>query len=169
MAPGTAAEVYLLAAPERKFRAKVQGISWAVKPEGEIDLPHSVPYVKRELNWVISPSVFQCDWKWNLPTRRSSAWALPRSPSSRVAIPGKHAHGGDSGLVRTVFRGWLAWLRGELAPFPGRLATTIRLMVTVVLVTIVSMTLEVPEVALSAYLVLFVTKENRALTTLVEG
>ena len=52
MAPGTLAEVYLLSAPERRFRAAVQGISWAVKPEGEIDLPHGVPYVKRELNWV---------------------------------------------------------------------------------------------------------------------
>jgi multidrug efflux system membrane fusion protein len=52
MAPGTLAEVYLLSAPEKKFRATVQGISWAVKPEGEIDLPHGVPYVKRELNWV---------------------------------------------------------------------------------------------------------------------
>jgi multidrug efflux system membrane fusion protein len=52
MAPGTRAEVYLLSAPERRFRAAVQGISWAVKPEGEIDLPHGVPYVKRELNWV---------------------------------------------------------------------------------------------------------------------
>ncbi len=52
LAPGTRAEVYLLSAPDRKFRATVQGISWAVKPEGEIDLPHSVPYVKRELNWV---------------------------------------------------------------------------------------------------------------------
>ena len=52
MAPGTLAEVYLLSAPERRFRATVQGITWAVKPEGEIDLPHSVPYVKRELNWV---------------------------------------------------------------------------------------------------------------------
>jgi len=52
MAPGTLAEVYLLSAPERRFHATVQGISWAVKPEGEIDLPHGVPYVKRELNWV---------------------------------------------------------------------------------------------------------------------
>jgi len=51
-APGTAAEVYLLSAPEKKFRATVQGISWAVTPEGEIDLPRGVPYVKRELNWV---------------------------------------------------------------------------------------------------------------------
>jgi multidrug efflux system membrane fusion protein len=43
--------VYLLSAPRQRFRGKVQGIGWAVRPEGEIDLL-GVPYVKRELNWV---------------------------------------------------------------------------------------------------------------------
>jgi membrane fusion protein, multidrug efflux system len=53
MAPGSEAIVYLSSAPNQLFRGKVQGIGWAVKPEGEIDLPPSgVPYVKRELNWV---------------------------------------------------------------------------------------------------------------------
>src|ERR1700757_86093 len=53
MAPGSPATVYLVSAPNQRFRGKVQGIGWAVKPEGELDLPPSgVPYVKRELNWV---------------------------------------------------------------------------------------------------------------------
>jgi multidrug efflux system membrane fusion protein len=53
IAPGGEAIVYLSSAPNQRFRGKVQGIGWAVKPEGEIDLPPSgVPYVKRELNWV---------------------------------------------------------------------------------------------------------------------
>jgi multidrug efflux system membrane fusion protein len=53
MAPGSEAIVYLSSAPNQRFRGKVQGIGWAVKPEGELDLPPSgVPYVKRELNWV---------------------------------------------------------------------------------------------------------------------
>jgi len=53
MAPGSEAIVYLSSAPNQRFRGKVQGIGWAVKPEGEVDLPPSgVPYVKRELNWV---------------------------------------------------------------------------------------------------------------------
>ena len=52
IAPGTNAEVYLLSAPDRRFKGKVQGIGWAVEPEEEIDIPHSLPYVKRELNWV---------------------------------------------------------------------------------------------------------------------
>jgi membrane fusion protein, multidrug efflux system len=53
IAPGSEAIVYLSSAPNERFRGKVQGIGWAVKPEGEIDLPPAgVPYVKRELNWV---------------------------------------------------------------------------------------------------------------------
>src|SRR5277367_3509170 len=61
---------------------------------------------------------------------------------------------------------WLLWLRRELAPSFGRDAMTLRLVVTVVLVTIVSMTLQTPETALSAYMVFFATKENRVLTAL---
>src|SRR3954447_23546574 len=53
MHPGSEAIVYLSSAPNHRFRGRIQGIGWAVKPEGEIDLPASgVPYVKRELNWV---------------------------------------------------------------------------------------------------------------------
>ncbi|HKQ40676.1 MAG TPA: efflux RND transporter periplasmic adaptor subunit, partial [Verrucomicrobiae bacterium] len=53
IAPGSEAIVYLSSAPNQRFRGRVQGIGWAVKPEGEIDLPPAgVPYVKRELNWV---------------------------------------------------------------------------------------------------------------------
>jgi multidrug efflux system membrane fusion protein len=53
MPPGSEAIVYLSSAPKQRFRGNVQGIGWAVKPEGEVDLsPSGVPYVKRELNWV---------------------------------------------------------------------------------------------------------------------
>ncbi len=62
--------------------------------------------------------------------------------------------------------GFWTWLRFELAPFPGRKQMTIRLVVTAVLVTIISMALQVPQLAFSAFFVFFVTKENRALTLL---
>src|ERR1700722_7748416 len=62
--------------------------------------------------------------------------------------------------------GWLEWLGRELAPTPGRREMTIRLVLGVVLVTIISMSLQVPEAALSAYMVFFVTKQNRVLTAL---
>jgi multidrug efflux system membrane fusion protein len=50
--PGTNVEVYLSAAPAHRFVGKVQGIGWAVAPTDELDIPHGLPYVKRELNWV---------------------------------------------------------------------------------------------------------------------
>lgn len=53
MSPSSEAILYLTSASNRRFRGKVQGIGWAVLPEGQVDLPFGgVPYVKRELNWV---------------------------------------------------------------------------------------------------------------------
>lgn len=62
--------------------------------------------------------------------------------------------------------GWWSWLRQELAPTRGRKETTIRLTLIVALITVISMTLQVPEAALSAYMAFFITKENRVLTAL---
>jgi multidrug resistance protein MdtO len=61
--------------------------------------------------------------------------------------------------------GLLLWLRRELAPTPGRSVMTLRLVVTVAIVTIISMALQTPETGLSCFMVLFVTKENRVVTT----
>jgi len=44
---------------------------------------------------------------------------------------------------------------------------TVRIVVTVILVVIISMALQVPEALLSAYMVFFVTKENKVVTTLI--
>lgn len=49
---GAAVEVYLSTAPSRRFAGKVQGIGWAVQPTDAIDIPHGLPLVRRELNWV---------------------------------------------------------------------------------------------------------------------
>lgn len=52
ISPDAAVDIYLLADPKRRFAGKVQGIGWAVHPEGEIDLQGRVPMIRRELNWV---------------------------------------------------------------------------------------------------------------------
>jgi len=57
------------------------------------------------------------------------------------------------------------WLRREFAPFPGRWEETVRITVITVMVVIISMTLQVPEILLSAYMVIFVSKENKVVTT----
>ena len=61
---------------------------------------------------------------------------------------------------------WVLWLRRELAPFPGREVMTLRLVVAVVLVTIISMALQIPSAATSALMVFMVTKQNRVLSML---
>src|SRR5215831_2493067 len=63
--------------------------------------------------------------------------------------------------------GWLDWLRRELAPSPERKVRTLILVCGVVLCVTTSMALQVPEVAVSAYMVFFISKENKTVTTIV--
>jgi len=54
-------------------------------------------------------------------------------------------------------RSWRDFLRAELAPAPGRLNATIRIVVATAIVLVTSMALEVPSVALSLFIVIFLT------------
>ncbi|MFM0120735.1 FUSC family protein [Paraburkholderia sp. RL18-101-BIB-B] len=60
-----------------------------------------------------------------------------------------------------------AFLSRELAPFPGRLNVMLRSMLTSAIVIVVSMALEVPELALSLLVVFYVTQSNVVVTRLV--
>jgi hypothetical protein len=60
-----------------------------------------------------------------------------------------------------------AFLRRELAPFPGRVNVMLRCMLTSAIVIVASMALEVPELALSLLLVFYVTQSNVVVTRLV--
>jgi multidrug efflux system membrane fusion protein len=51
IAPGMAAEVYVLTAPRYRLRGTVQGIGWGVNPEDQ-PIVSGLPQIKRELNWV---------------------------------------------------------------------------------------------------------------------
>src|SRR3954469_2103549 len=61
---------------------------------------------------------------------------------------------------------WMAWLWGELAPTRERKIRTAIIVGGAVLIVIISMTLQVPYLATSAYMVFFVSKENKLLTTI---
>jgi multidrug resistance protein MdtO len=60
---------------------------------------------------------------------------------------------------------FLAWLFSELSPFPGRDVATLRMVLACLAVVTISMALQVPQGALSAFLVFFCSKEDVATTT----
>src|SRR5258707_12794831 len=68
------------------------------------------------------------------------------------------AHPGDSD--------WIGWLTSELAPTSPREIRTAIMVGGAVLCVIISMALQVPQLATSAYMVFFASKENKLLTTI---
>ena len=66
--------------------------------------------------------------------------------------------------ARAVDSDWLGWLRHELAPTHLREIRTAIIIAGAVLCVIISMTLQVPQLATSAYMVFFVSKESKPLT-----
>src|SRR5712675_1416040 len=59
---------------------------------------------------------------------------------------------------------WIGWLRHELAPTRARKIRTAIIAAGAVLCVIVSMALQVPSLATSAYMVFFISKESKLLT-----
>ena len=68
--------------------------------------------------------------------------------------------------ARAIDSDWIGWLKRELVSTRGREIRTAIIIVGVALCVIISMALQVPELALSAYMVFFVSKENKRLTTI---
>jgi len=59
---------------------------------------------------------------------------------------------------------WAGWLKRELAPTRARKIRTAIIVAGAALCVIISMALQVPELATSAYMVFFISKENKLLT-----
>src|SRR5437763_8655748 len=61
---------------------------------------------------------------------------------------------------------WLGWLKRELAPTSARKIRTAIIVAGADLCVIMSMVLQVPQLATSAYMVFFISKESKLLTTI---
>src|SRR5437870_3079116 len=68
--------------------------------------------------------------------------------------------------ARPIDSDWLGWLKRELAPTSARNIRTAIIVAGAVLCVIISMTLQVPQLATSAYMVFFISKESKLLTTI---
>lgn len=49
---GSCATVYVLADRSKTMQGRVQGIGWGVMSEDQLNIPRSLPYVPKSLNWV---------------------------------------------------------------------------------------------------------------------
>jgi multidrug resistance protein MdtO len=67
---------------------------------------------------------------------------------------------------RGVRPGWLDALIADLRPTPGRLADTTRLVLLVLATVAIAETFRMPEIAVSAYVVLFVSRNERSSTVM---
>src|SRR5215471_8328728 len=67
---------------------------------------------------------------------------------------------------RPVDSDWFGWLKRELAPTHARKIRTAIIVGGVVLCVIISMALQVPELAVTAYMIFFVSKPSKLLTTI---
>src|SRR3954471_17559810 len=66
--------------------------------------------------------------------------------------------------ARPVDSDWLGWLKRELAPSSALNIRTAIIVAGAALCVIISMTLQVPQLATSAYMVFFTSKESKLLT-----
>jgi uncharacterized membrane protein YccC len=69
--------------------------------------------------------------------------------------------------ARPIDSDWIGWLKRELAPTRLREIRTAILVAGVVLCVIISMALQVPELAISAYMVFFFSQKTKTFTTFV--
>jgi Fusaric acid resistance protein family len=63
--------------------------------------------------------------------------------------------------------GSLEWFKRELAPMPGRARRTAIMVGAAVLCVIISMTLQVPELSVTAYMPFFISQESKLKTTII--
>ena len=68
--------------------------------------------------------------------------------------------------ARPIDANWIGWLKRELAPTRLREIRTAILVIGVVLCVIISMALQVPSLAVSAYMVFFFSQKTKTITTI---
>ena len=148
-----------LSASNRWFRGRLQGLVGRFVPEGEIDFqPGGVPYVKRELNWLRVAQRFPARIEAENPDLdlfHMGASAVAIMKSAKVTAHERGVH-----RCTTDRSGWVAWLRRELTPSHEREVRAPIIIAGTVFCVVISMTLQVPELSDSAYMVFFVSKEN---------
>src|SRR5215472_4417140 len=95
--------------------------------------------------------------------KRLGVWH--RRPTTRHSSPVASHMSTTFVEARSFDSDWIGFLKRELMPTRLRQIRTAIMVGGTVLCVIISMALQVPELALSAYMIFFLSKETKALTT----
>jgi hypothetical protein len=176
IAPGMEADLYLLTDPRHHFRGTVPGDRLGREPADQPISP-GLPKIGRELQWVHiaqrfpvririddprPPELFRVGasagrdrpQRVGGPLRRRPSLACTRMTTSPIAAAETRSQ------LHARWNALLAFLRRELAPFPGRATATLRITIASVVVLVLCMVLRVPEAYLSVWIVLRVATEE---------
>lgn len=82
--PGMCATVYILANPSVAIQGRVESIGWGVMSEDMINLPRSLPYVQKSMNWVRVAQRFPV--RIQLDTPPDQEWLLRMGASATTII-----------------------------------------------------------------------------------
>lgn len=82
--PGLCATVYILANPNEAIKGRVDSIGWGVMSEDMINLPRSLPYVQKTMNWVRVAQRFPV--RIALDTSPEQEWLLRMGASATTII-----------------------------------------------------------------------------------
>lgn len=82
--PGMCATVYVLAKPDEAIKGRVESIGWGVMSEDMINIPRSLPYVQKTMNWVRVAQRFPV--RIQLDVQPEQEWLLRMGASATTII-----------------------------------------------------------------------------------
>ena len=157
--PGQHARIYVMSAPQQPVDGVVDSLAPGVSPDEGVAIG-GLPRVPRSLSWVRIAQRFPRAHPGALAPARSDAPGRIRRhrdrPLSAQAAPPLVDDGRLPGGLTALFQ--------ELRPRPERLTDTLRLAALVLAAVTISEVFRLPEPAVSAYVVLFVSRSERSST-----
>ena len=158
--PGQHARVYVLGMPGEPVAGVVDSLGgWRIAGRGREHRRPAAGAAQPELG-AYRPALPGADKAVVAAAAADAAWRIGRDRNRPVS--GFALVQVDEGALQAGFAG----LWRELQPRPGRLANTIRLVALVLITVAIGETFRMPEIAVSAYVVLFVSRDEQASTVL---
>ena len=163
--PGQRATVFVMAQPRLPLRGEVESLGWGVASNVSATFG-GLPHVESTLNWVRIAARFPVRILLDKPPE--DLMRLGASAVDRDREMSAHAmhRGAPPAVDEGDAPGLAALFSRELRPTPGRLTDSLRIVAVVLIVVGIAEMFRLPDIALSAYIVLFLSRSEAVSTVL---